>query len=217
MQKTIYRNTARTEHDNDGRIESLTNEFYFVIYHTYTGNRKTLAIYRNEDGELKEVHLVLNFKEQKNIGQKIKKAMSELKRKPINQLYKSFIEFKKQQLQNMEPTRLIMFPNEVRLWKNPNETIEQAIHSVFQDAGHNYEGNPIEKRVCRICIKFGDCQELMRVWCCKACQESQDFKQKLELANDKWHYENGFIKSSWCRCDKPPYLCKCKERKSDDK
>ena len=67
MSQQRYRKTVQ---EDEERIESLTNEFYFIIYHTYTGNRKTLAIYRNEDGELKEVNFILNFKPQKDIGQK---------------------------------------------------------------------------------------------------------------------------------------------------
>ena len=46
--------TAMMQSDGTERLESLTDEFFFVIYRTVTGNRKTLAIYRLEDGLPKE-------------------------------------------------------------------------------------------------------------------------------------------------------------------
>ena len=73
----------------------MTEEFYFVVYSTYRGNRTTLAIYRNADGERKEVNFILASKPAKNIGKKIKKAIADLRKKPINKLFATYIQYKK--------------------------------------------------------------------------------------------------------------------------
>jgi len=208
MSQKIYKRSARDAYEDENRLTSMTEEFYFVVYSTYTGNRTTLAIYRNADGERKEVNFVLSFKQVKNIGKRIKKGIADLRKRPINKLYQTYIEFHKINYYGSNPeyqpskADLVILPTTTISMKQPNETKDESLIQPMNDGGYKHDFVEYKQLVCRICQTYGDCIVMRDIPVCDLCKTKDDFKERFQVIEDK-HYDSvGGIsprKYSWCR------------------
>lgn len=197
----VFKRGVNDAYEEDNRIISITNELSFVIYNTYAGNRKTLAIYRNIDGEKKEVNFILASKQQKNIGKKIALAIKELKKRPLNKLYQTYIEFFKKQFPTREIIQIITMPTQMKINKRPNETIEEILTSHMDSFNYKHEFIKYEKRVCRTCQTFGDCVKVDNIFVCEKCRKSENYKTKFNKVRDQKAESLGLIapsKYEWC-------------------
>jgi len=187
--------------EDDKRIFSKTDDFTFVIYSTYTGNRKTLSIYRNADGEIKEVNFILSFKPAKNIGKKIKKAITTLKKLPLNKLNQTYMQMLRDTT-HLNEQQVIMHIKETKDMKDPKYTLDQLLTQEMNDKNYKHDFVEYIKRVCRTCQTFGDCVEVDDIPVCEKCRASKDFDTKYDEAQIKRYESRGFVppqKSQWCR------------------
>lgn len=172
-------------------FRSQNQEFVFVIYETASKNRKTMAIYRKADGELREVNFILNCKYQKNIGKKIANAIKELRTRPINQLYVKII----QRSPMNALYHVCMTPNAMLEDKEAKISEEQHIYNTWINRGINFEENPTEKRVCNLCLNYKDCKKLYHVVFCAECESKSDFQKRLIARDNQWYKANGIFNS----------------------
>mgnify|MGYP003332544428 FL=1 len=168
-------------------IHSQNNEFVFVIYNTASKNRKSIAIYRKVDGERREVNLILNHEKQKNIGKKIANAIKELRTRPVNELFVKVIE----RSPKIALYHICMSPLAMLEDKDPKMSAQEYIYNEWIRTGYDFPENPVEQRVCNLCLNYKNCQKLYHVCFCIDCKNQPDFKTKLILRDSKWYKANG--------------------------
>lgn len=205
------RYTSRSSNEEGEKLTSLTNEFYFVIYSTHMGNRKTMAIFRNIDSEMKEVNLILKFKDAKNIGKKIKKAIAELKARPINKLYQTYMQYLKSNypVYSNDFTLFITAIDTANKMKFPYQTLKQVLVEKMNDDNYKHDYIEYVKRVCRTCLNFGDCVLMNDIPICDACKNNGSFDQKYRNALNNYQDARAAAvggisqrKYQWCKgCD----------------
>lgn len=181
----IFKHNYQVSNEIDNRLFSMTDEFYFVVYNTFSGNRTTLAIYRKIDGELREVNLILNFQKKKNLGKNIKKAIAELRARPINKLYQEYMNYLRSK-STWNDADIITAAATSKQMKHPHETIEEVLVKRMNDDGYKHNYVKYEKRVCRICLVFGDCVIMREIPICDSCRNKNSFNIKFQLAFDKF-------------------------------
>jgi hypothetical protein len=194
-------------------ITNSNDEFLFIIYETYTRNRKTMAIYRKNDGERLEVNLVLNSEKQSNIGKKINNAINKLRKMPINEVYQEFMNYKIQKVPTMNEVTLVSFPTEIKQEVSSTKIVSELQKRMIND-GYIYKGLKTVFSVCAICKGHKDCYPLFHLHFCESCKANEpNFREKCIELDDLWYENNGFEsprKWNWCQyCKKAPEKCSC--------
>ncbi|NIN03694.1 MAG: hypothetical protein GTO44_10070 [Hydrotalea flava] len=200
------------------KLESITDEFSFYIYETFTGNRKTLAIYRNVDGEVIEVNLILAHKKAKNIGKKIKAAISKLRKREINKLYQTYMKMLRKTT-TFDEKRIVTHIKEMKSLQGRtmkhNMKFDDYLISEMDARNFKHDYVKYIKRVCRVCQKYGDCVEVGHdhtIPVCEKCRNLKDFDKIYAKKLDAIYESNGHVppsKQSWCTAcgglDQPDY------------